>query len=656
MALKSNLRLRGTRFHFRRKLTSEIAVRFGRREIVCALKTSSARLAAIRAREVWLAIEEVIRHVNDAPSITKEQIDEMVRLAVESKAWADEVVLARDGRFLSIEGPAPKDAEADILENYAEDYRADLARNNIDSVRHMIGKYAGKIGLNVAPDSVDEQLIGRAMLKAVADSLDGAADRFRREILPYLPDTDADRMRQQLEIIDELEELVAKPQAQPEAQTNSQPAQPWHEDFQIQVVERGLLHSQGTLHPMSLALAEFPEATAMTFSQAWQAYCADLTARQQASQGSLRHHYSTIKLWIQIEGDRPIGTYRKSDAAHFRQKVAQLPDDYHRDKVYRNKSIDDIIELAKVREEKHQRKKREKGGDDEYIAPLITRLKSKTINRHISSLSSVFKWCVESGKLPQSYEDLFAKLIKQKKVSKYKLQEERLIWTRADVKKFFNSPLYRGCLSRSRRTKPGTVVIRDWKFWAPLIGAYTGMRREEVAIIRVGDVVNEDGVCYFNLRRVAEELKTPASERYVPVHKVLQEIGLLDELVSGRKENEYLLRGLKRSAVGNRRGEALGKWFGQYRRAIGLKSEKMDFHSFRHSVDTFVMEVGGRLVKGIVQEITGHEGAERKSELDRYSKAKLLRELSNTLDLLDYEFDISHLPEAEAGTAEARRR
>jgi integrase len=518
MALKSNLRQRGTRFHFRRKLTSEIAVRFGRREIVCALKTSSARLAAIRAREIWLAIEEVIRQVNNQPTITKEQIDEMVRLAINSMAWADEVVLARDGRFLSIEGPAPKDAEADILENYAEEYRADLARNNIEPVRHMIEKYARKLGLDVAPDSVDERLIGRAMLKAVADSLDGSADRFRREILPYLPDTDADRMRQELEIIDELEELVGKPQPEPEPEdrVNSQPTQPRHEDFQIQVVERGLLHSQGTLHPMSLTLAEFPQATAMTFSQAWQAYSEDMTARQEASEGSLRHQYSSIKLWIQIEGDRPIGIYRKSDAAHFRLKVARLPDDYHRDKVYRNKSIDDIIELAEAREEKHQRKKREKGGDDEYIAPLVTRVKLKTINRHISALSSIFKWCVETGKLPQTYEGLFAKLIKHPKQSKYKLQEERLIWQRADVKKLFNSPLYKGCLSRSRRTKPGTLVIRDWKFWAPLIGAYTGMRREEVAIIRVGDVINEDGVCYFNLRRVAEvydgEIKDRAGE------------------------------------------------------------------------------------------------------------------------------------------------
>lgn len=41
--------------------------------------------------------------------------------------------------------------------------------------------------------------------------------------------------------------------------------------------------------------------------------------------------------------------------------------------------------------------------------------------------------------------------------------------------------------------------------------------------------------------------------------------------------------------------------------------------------------------------MTGHEGQERKSEIDRYSKAKLLRELQNTLNMLDYQFDITHL-------------
>lgn len=641
MALKSNLRQRGTRFHFRRKLTSDLAARFGRREIVCALKTSSARLAAIRAREAWLAIEEVIRRVTDEPTITKEQIDEMVRLAIESMAWEDEILLARTGRFITVEGTAPKDAEAIVLETYAEEYRADITRNNILPVRHMIDKYAGKLGLKVAPDSLDEMLVGRALLKAVAESLDGAAARFRREILPYLPDTDGSLMWDQLQILDELGAQIGKSSAEAQPQNvHSFPDMPSAENPAGAGIESSVL---GSMLPFSSELAQFPEATTLTFGSAWEAFCEDKTGRQDASKEALRHQRSSVKLWIQIEGDRPIGVYRKSDAAHFRQKFAQLPDNYHRDKVYRNKSIDEIIELAKAREEKHQRKMREKKGDDEYVPPLVKRVTRKTVNRHISALSSIFKWCVESGKLPQSYEGIFSKLIKHEKKSKYKLQEERLIWTRSDVKKFFTSPLYKGCFSPARRSKPGNVVLRDWRFWAPLIGAYTGMRREEVAIIRVGDVLKEEGVWYFNLRRVAEELKTPASERYVPVHKTLQEIGLLEELVHERGENEYLLRGLKRSASGNRRGEALGRWFGIYRRAIGLDSKKMDFHSFRHSVNTYVMEVGGRAVRGIVQEITGHEGAERKSEIDRYSKAKLLQELSDTLNLLDYKFDISHL-------------
>jgi len=641
MALKSNLRLRGTRFHFRRKLTSEIAARFGRREIVCALKTSSVRLAAIRAREAWLAIEEVIRRVTDEPTITKEQIDEMVRLAIESMAWEDEVLLARTGRFFRVEGTAPKDAEAIVLETYAEDYRADIARNNILPVRHMIEKYTRKLGLKVVPDSLDEMLVGRALLKAVAESLDGAAARFRSEILPYLPDTDGSRMWEELQILDGLEAQLRQSPA--EAQPQEVSSSSGVSSTEILVEDARRTPAQLGMLPPPHALADFPEATTLTFSKAWDEYCEDMTARQEASKDALRHQRSSIKLWIQIEGDRPIGIYRKTDAAHFRQKIAQLPDNYHRDKIYRDKSVDKIIELAKAKEEKHQRKMREKKGHDEHVPPLITRVAPKTINRHISALSSIFKWCVESGKLPQSYEGLFSKLIKQEKKSKYKLQEERLIWTRSDVKKFFTSPLYTGCYSRGRRSRPGSVILRDWKYWAPLIGAYTGMRREEVAIIRVRDVLKEDGVWYFNLRRVAEELKTPASERYVPIHKTLQEIGLLDELVHDRAENEYLLRGLKRSAAGNKRGEALGKWFGQYRRAIGLDRAKMDFHSFRHSVDTYVMEVGGRAVRGIVQEITGHEGSERKSEIDRYSKAKLLQELSDTLNLLDYRFDISHL-------------
>lgn len=484
MALKHNIRLRGTRFHFRRKLTSELAARFGRAEIICSLRTSSARLAAIRAREAWLAIEEVIRHVTDKPTITKEQIAEMVRQALESMAWADEVVLARDGRFLSIEGPAPKGAEADILESYAEDYWTDLARNNIEPVRDLIETNAGKLNVKVAPGSVDERLIGRAMLKAVADSLDSAAARFRREILPYLPDTDADRMKLELEILDELESAIGRPPEQSKSGSDLDQEPPKRDDRQVDVMERSLLHSQGALQPFSLSLAEFPDATHLTFSAAWAAYREDLLAREEADQNSLNHEHSSIKLWIEVENDRPIGLYRKSDAAYFRQKIAQLPNLYHRDTIYRGKSVDEIIEIAKRRQEQHEKKHSgKKKADDVYVEPLIKRVAPKTVNRHISTLSSVFKWCVESGKLPESYAGLFAGLIKQQKKSKYRIQEERNVWSRAQIKKFFMSPVYTGRKSAARFKESGSLILRDWHFWAPLIGAYTGMRREEVSTI-----------------------------------------------------------------------------------------------------------------------------------------------------------------------------
>jgi hypothetical protein len=48
-----------------------------------------------------------------------------------------------------------------------------------------------------------------------------------------------------------------------------------------------------------------------------------------------------------------------------------------------------------------------------------------------------------------------------------------------------------------------------------------------------------------------------------------------------------------------------------------------------------------------IEEITGHESQQRRSELSRYKKGILLQNLKQTIDLLDYGADFSHLRRKE---------
>jgi len=216
------------------------------------------------------------------------------------------------------------------------------------------------------------------------------------------------------------------------------------------------------LDPFQTARSTYPEAATLLISDAWKAYRTDLLARREASEGRLNHRHSSLKLWIGVLGDRPIGRYLRSDAVAFRQKIAQLPDEYHHNKRYKAKTIDQIIETANAEELRRKARVQARKTDDEHVDIWVPRLKMKTINKHISVLSSFYKWLVEAGKLPRSHCSLLAGLGKKEKKSKYHIQEERAVWTKDKVRTLFSTPVWTGCLSRGRRSKPGPYVFRDW--------------------------------------------------------------------------------------------------------------------------------------------------------------------------------------------------
>ena len=66
---------------------------------------------------------------------------------------------------------------------------------------------------------------------------------------------------------------------------------------------------------------------------------------------------------------------------------------------------------------------------------------------------------------------------------------------REATKNALRSPVYTGCKSASRRSAKGQHVIRDGKFWIPLIALYSGMRLGEIVQLLVGDIKSEARCC-----------------------------------------------------------------------------------------------------------------------------------------------------------------
>ena len=125
------------------------------------------------------------------------------------------------------------------------------------------------------------------------------------------------------------------------------------------------------------------------------------------------------------------------------------------------------------------------------------------------------------------------------------------------------------------------------------IGAYTGMRREEIAELRVTDV---DG----DVLRISQG-KTAAAVRRVPIHPSLSP--LVRQLAASSPDG-YLIPGLLPGGPDNKRAWYVGKRFGYAIRKLGITDPALDFHALRSTVITKLEEAG--TPESTIKLIVGH--------------------------------------------------
>lgn len=139
-------------------------------------------------------------------------------------------------------------------------------------------------------------------------------------------------------------------------------------------------------------------------------------------------------------------------------------------------------------------------------------------------------------------------------------------------------------------SKPGTVKIRDHRYWVPLIMLYSGARPAEIAQLAVSDIRKDRDTWILGITETADDdeegiksLKTAASRRVVPVHQKLIELGLLNYLAETTQAGHARLFPI---AARNSRGQIIADFsreFGRYLSRIGLKKGRgISLYSFRH--------------------------------------------------------------------------
>lgn len=214
------------------------------------------------------------------------------------------------------------------------------------------------------------------------------------------------------------------------------------------------------------------------------------------------------------------------------------------------------------------------------------------------------------------------------------------MWTSDKLALLFDTPIWRGCQSETRRSKAGSCVIRDDKFWLPLIALFSGMRQEEICQLHLDDVRQESGVWVFDINnKPPRQVKNRNAVRLMPIHSELIKFGLLDYLMGQRAAKRTLLfHRLTPGGADQRLGHNFTKWFTRYRRDVGLYEKGVDFHSFRHSATTFMQWAA--VPVPIIDALTGHATG---GETARYTKNFQIAQLQQAIDAIDPKIDLSQV-------------
>lgn len=167
------------------------------------------------------------------------------------------------------------------------------------------------------------------------------------------------------------------------------------------------------------------------------------------------------------------------------------------------------------------------------------------------------------------------------------------------------------------------------RWWAPILGLYTGARINEIAQLKLADIVKERGIWCIAIRRTADAdlvaegkrlrsrqaLKGRAAVRTIPLHPCLLGAGFLTFVEDMRQFGHPRLFPHLSAGTNRKTGEtharysrALLNQFGRYLRGLGFP-KGLGFHGFRHTLATDLDQQGVRVED--VALLTGHSVSKR---------------------------------------------
>ncbi|MEP9398528.1 tyrosine-type recombinase/integrase [Mesorhizobium sp. KR2-14] len=166
--------------------------------------------------------------------------------------------------------------------------------------------------------------------------------------------------------------------------------------------------------------------------------------------------------------------------------------------------------------------------------------------------------------------------------------------------------------------------------WVPRLLLLTGARLEEMAQLRAEWITTRDGVPVIDLHEA--QVKSPHNLRYIPLHRHLIDLGLLEYVAAC--EDRLFPRLRYRSTAERWGGSPSTRLNREIDEALG-KSRTLTVHSLRKTFEHAAYVVG--IQKPTFNAITGHKPGDISEEHYLHLKDDVIF-LKKQIDLLDFSF------------------
>lgn len=322
--------------------------------------------------------------------------------------------------------------------------------------------------------------------------------------------------------------------------------------------------------------------SAITLEEASQRYLKDCVSDAPKTRS---HKDRTIRQFMEFSGLTSFDSITKAEARSYKEFLQQLPKHYHQ-KTKGGAALNN--------------------GNSELQHP-------RTINSKLKVLASLCRWGLSNGFLEgeNPFNGLF---LRESAANSLK----RLPFENSELRTMFGENV-------------DSSILGSSGLWVPLIGAYAGLRLNEICQLKPEDCKRLGSSWVFEINdRDEKRIKTVSSQRVVPIHPELLKRGIL-EVASKAPANSRIFSDI-RLGVDGTYSSVFSKKFNRFLKASNLKRRGLCFHSLRHN---FVDALRNKGVDPlIIMALSGH--STKKSVHSGYGLGYSVDLLTDRIKVIEY--------------------